>query len=74
MPISVKENSWTKLQIFWTHTNLAGHNTFIRRIKRGGVMLVYLEKAGLSSQNTDSWHVYYLYIPIYNISTVFISM
>ena len=79
MPTSVKRIAGQSFKFGWTHTNSAGHNTFIRTdsIKSWifhpffgsfgwSLLLIYLEKAGLSRQNTDNWHVWYISNLSYN--------
>ena len=66
---SVKRIAGQSFKFGWAHTNSAGHNTFIRTdsIKKNfppilgvlaGQLLIHLEKAELSRQNTDSWHAW----------------
>ena len=70
MPTSVKRIAGQSFKFGWRHTSSGGHSTFIRTdsIKKldfspilgvlAGQLLIYLEKAELSRQNTDSWYAW----------------
>ena len=79
MPTSVKRIAGQSFKFGWTHTNLAEHNTFIRTdtIKKAGLftlfgsfswklLLIYLEKAALSRQNTT----FGMYDQVGNVATI----